>query len=70
MKIALDVKKITVLINRIGTDEVDLTLNAPSPFPSMGYEGHATIQVAKGHGAEWCRNVIGVEPEIIDAKGT
>lgn len=70
MKIELDVKKVTVLINVPGTDEVDITLNGPSPFPGrdMDYDAHATVNVRKGYGVEWCKKVLGVEPGVIDAR--
>jgi len=70
MAVTLLTRKVTVLIGRFGTDEVDIALDMPSPFPEMGYQGHATIQVRKGYGIQWCKEVLGVaDPEIIDVLG-
>lgn len=71
-ELPLRVKKITVLVNRPGTDEVDIVLDAPSPFPGpdMDYDAHATISVRKGFGIEWCKKVLGVDPEVIDGGQT
>lgn len=71
-EVPLKVKRVTVLVNMPGTDEVDLVLDGPSPFPGedMDFDAHATISVRKGLGVEWCKRVIGVDPEIIDGKRT
>lgn len=69
MDITFKVKRVIVMTNLPGTDKVSLTLDGPSPFPTMGYEGHADIEVRAGYGVEWCRTALGVEPdEIIDCK--
>ena len=67
-KVTFNVKRVTVLINNPGTDQVSLELDCESPFPSMGYSAHATIHVQKGLGPDWCRRVVGLEPTIIDAR--
>jgi hypothetical protein len=67
VKITLDVKRVTVLIST-GTDKIDLELNAPTSFPEMGYPASAGIEARHGYGVEWCKTVLGVDPEIIDAR--
>ena len=68
MNITLKVKKITVLVSPSGTDLICITLDTLTPYPKMGYDGCAKIEVAGEYGVEWCRKVLGVEPEIIDCK--
>ncbi len=64
----LNVTKITVLIQG-GTDKITLYFNAPSPFPEMKYPANAVIEARQGYGVEWCRTVLGREPdEIIDTE--
>lgn len=65
-KITLNAKTVAVLVNLPGTDEIHITLDEPTPFPAMGYDGSAKIHVAKGFGIEWCKAILGVEPEVID----
>jgi len=66
VKIELSVKNVQVLVNLPGTDEVHINLSGPSPFPAMGYDGVATIKTQKGEGVRWCREVLGVEPSVVD----
>lgn len=71
MTIHLPTKKVVVLVGRPGTDEIIIDLDLPSPFPEMNYQGHATIQVRKGYGVQWCKEVLGVpDPEVIDFRGS
>jgi hypothetical protein len=68
VEITLKYKRVSVLIGTPGTDRVMITLEGPTPFPEMGYDGGANIEVRKGYGVEWCRAALGIEPdEIIDA---
>jgi hypothetical protein len=64
MDITLKVRK-ALLIESMGADQLDLYLESPSPFPNLGDAGTATIRTAKGYGAQWCRENLGVEPEVI-----
>lgn len=66
--ITISAKKVVVMINLPGTDEVHITLDGPTPFPACGYDGFAKIHVASGYGIEWCRTVLRVEPEVLDAQ--
>ncbi len=68
MDIKLKAKKVVVLVRLPGTDEVLITLDGPTPYPAMGYDGDAKIHVQAGYGIKWCREVLGVEPEVIDCK--
>ncbi len=69
MEITFKAKKVVVLVNLLGTDEVIITLDGPTPYPAMGYDGTAKIFVASGYGVQWCRDVLGVEPEVVDCGG-
>jgi hypothetical protein len=62
--ITLKVKKITILLHE-GTDRISLELDAPSPFPEMKYKASAVIEARHGYGVEWCRTVLGREPDEI-----
>ncbi len=68
MDITLKVKRVIVMTNLPGTDKVSLTLESLTPFPELGYDGHADIEVRAGYGVEWCRKVFAVEPDIIDCQ--
>jgi hypothetical protein len=64
-------KKIQLLIDAPGGDQVSLTLadDTPTPYPVMKYEGHASIHVQAGYGLEWVRKAFGRDPdEIISMK--
>lgn len=63
-EITLKVKKVTVVV-RSGPDHISIELDAPTPFPTVGYEPSAVIETAHGYGAQWCREVLGIEPEVI-----
>ncbi len=68
MLISLNVKNVSCLIHTRGADTIILLLEGPTPYPEMGYDGTAKIEVAPGYGVEWCQKVLGVEPTIIDLK--
>jgi len=69
MNIRFKIKKITVLVESLGTDTILITLDEPTPYPEMKYDGNAKIEVAAGYGIEWCKKVLGVSnPEIISMK--
>ena len=54
-----------VVIQSGGTDKITLHLDAPTPFPEMDYEAIAHVEARQGYGPEWCRTVLGVDPEVI-----
>lgn len=65
--IQIEVIKAVVLIGRPGPDTITLTLDAPTPFPEMGYDAQMRIEARKGYGIQWCKEVLQLEPEVIDA---
>jgi hypothetical protein len=65
MKINLNVKKVTVMTGLHGPDQVDLLLDMPPAFPECGYDGVASIKTRQGYGIQWCRENLGIEPEVI-----
>lgn len=67
-ELTLKVKKAVVLVDLSGTDEIHLVLDSPTPYPELGYEATAKIHVASGYGAVWCREVLGLEAELISCK--
>lgn len=70
-EITLKIKKVMVLSGIGGTDKISLTLDVPeSAFPEMGYETYAEISTRHGYGEEYCRRVLGLEPdEVIRVDG-
>lgn len=64
---SLKFKRATLLVNQSGQDCLILTLDETTPFPIMGYEGSAQINIQADYGIEWCK-LMGIEPEIIDMK--
>jgi len=54
-----------MLIGR-GPYEVHILLDMPMPFPECGYEGNAKITVRAGYGVQWCKENLGVDPEVLD----
>ena len=63
--IEIKVRKVSVLI-KSGTDSVSIFPEWETPFPDMGYPPVLTMEVKKGYGIEYCRRVIGIEPEVIE----
>jgi len=64
MKLSLEIARVAVLTGD-GADRILLHISAPSPFPAMKDEPVAEIQASRGYGETWCRNVLGVVPELI-----
>ena len=63
----LKVLKVQLLLTR-GTDEVHIVLEAPTPFPNMGYDCCAKIMVQKGYGQTWL-HLMGIKSyETIDCR--
>jgi len=65
--IRLVVKRATVLLST-GTDLITIYPDMISPFPTMGYDASFKMDVQKGYGVEYCKTVLGVHPEVIDAR--
>jgi hypothetical protein len=64
----INVKRAVVLVSKGDVDKITLHLEAPTMFPSMGYEPYLTAQTAQGLGIIYCRDVFGIEPEVITVK--
>jgi len=67
MDIKLKVKKIKLLLTS-GTDIISITLDEDSSFPNMNYDTTMKIECQQGYGEEYCKNIIGLKPEIIDVR--
>ena len=65
----LKISNVLVLSGRSGPDHVNITLDAMSPFPGPDYPPHFSMETAQGLGADWCRTVLGIEPEVINLNG-
>ena len=66
-QLTVRVVRASVLTGLPGTDQISLYLEAPTPFPEMGYEPSLKMEARKGYGVEYCRVVFGIEPEVIQA---
>jgi len=65
MNIPLPVKKAAILVD-FTNDSIHLTLDMPSTYPQIGYEPIMKIDLAAGHGLQWCQDNLGIKnPEII-----
>lgn len=60
--------KVVVTTNRYVTDQIRIYAPyLPTAFPGMGdYPVHFRVDARQGYGTEWCRQVLGVEPEIVE----
>jgi len=65
MKLNVKVKKVQVLITH-GTDLINITVDESSSFPNMQYPTVMKIECQKGYGKEYCENVLGLTPEVLD----
>lgn len=67
MKLNLDVLKVIVLTG-VGTDKISIYFNGPTSYPSWmpDYQPSLSIDVARGYGVEYCKNVFGIDPEVIN----
>jgi hypothetical protein len=64
------VKKVSVLRRNIGTDLIYIRLSDKRAFPDCAFETVVQIDCQKGKGVDYCRDVLKVEPEIIDGSNT
>lgn len=63
--VTLNVKRVVVIMSN-GTDKIMMEVDAPTAFPEMRYEPCAEFEARHGYGAQWVRQVFGIEPEVID----
>lgn len=61
--ITLRVTKATVLLSE-GMDQICMELDLQSPFPEMQYQSSMVIHARYNHGEKWCREILGIEPEV------
>jgi len=66
-EITFKVKSCTVLLTT-GQDIIDMKLDAPTPYPNMGYDAHLEIKTQYDYGEIYCRNVLKIEPRIINVR--
>jgi hypothetical protein len=64
--VTLKARKVVLVVSKDGTDRLNIQLDMPTPFPEMKYPGTFTLEVRKGYGTQWCRENLGIEPEILD----
>lgn len=67
MQLNQKIKKAVLLLTN-GTDVIRLTLDAPSSFPIMVYGTTMTMECQQGYGETYCKEVLGLEPEIINLR--
>ena len=63
----LKIKKAILLLTG-GTDVIKLTIDAPSSFPDMGYDTTITMECKQGYGETYCKEILGLNPEIISLR--
>ena len=67
MEIKLNVRRVTVLLDRQGMDTVFLHLDdMPTPFPEMKYPGAMKLSARQGYGVQWCQEALGLKLEDIE----
>lgn len=60
------IQHVTVLLDKHGTDLVILTTTFPSAMPKVTSQKLSlNFQVENGKGVEYCRTVLGVEPDEV-----
>ncbi len=66
-EITLKIKKVTVLQRAGHTDKIFISVDLPTAFPEMQHPASFSTEARIGHGVEWCREALGIEPEVISA---
>jgi len=61
-----DVTRVSLLVRKGYTDQVSIVLKDTTAYPMMKYSTVVSLSLQKGEGENWCRNYLGVEPEIIN----
>ena len=65
MQITLKILKAVVMVGN-GTDQIQLTLDAPATFKVMDYKPTMKMEASPGAGVQWVRDNFGIEPQVID----
>jgi len=63
MELKVNIKRVDLLITQ-GTDLINIILDEESSFPIMKYDTVMKIECQKGYGEEYCKNVLGIIPNI------
>jgi hypothetical protein len=61
------IKNVTVLVGN-GCDRITITLENKDAFPNMSYDTVIRIDAQDGVGVKWCKDHIGINPDVISAK--
>lgn len=61
----IDIMKVIVIQQRNGMDKLIIRTNLPSTVYPYDEPAHFILDVAKGDGAQYAREVFKIEPEII-----
>jgi hypothetical protein len=63
----LKIARILVLTNRNGPDQVIINFdNLPTAFPIMKYPTSLKTEAQGGYGAQWAKEVFGIDPEVME----
>lgn len=54
------------LLTGNGEDIIVFDINSKTTHPEMKYQATGKIRVRKGYGEQWCNEVLGIKPKIID----
>jgi hypothetical protein len=67
MELKVKIKRVDLLITS-GTDIISIFLDEESSFPIMKYDTVMKIECQKWYGEEYCKNVLGIIPNIMDVR--
>jgi hypothetical protein len=60
------IKRVSVLCLHGGTDKITIYFDGPTTFPIMKYELGFSTEAQHGSGAQWVRDNLYIEPEVIN----
>lgn len=61
------IKRVTVLLTN-STDIINIYPYLESPFQETKYDATFKMEAKHNYGVEYCQKVLGVDPEVIDAR--
>jgi hypothetical protein len=67
-KLELNIIESSVLVQEFGQDIITLTVDLPSTHPKLGYPTYLEIKTQNGYGVDYCRNILKIEPKIINLR--
>lgn len=65
--IELKVKSCTLILSS-ATDKIVLNVELPTAFPEMKYDCSFSTDARHGYGEQWCKEVLGLTPNIINTR--